>query len=134
VHGALLLLDHERDAELGQIAHDRLDVAPDVADLGELRRLHLEERRLRELGEPARDLGLPDAGRPDHDDVLGRDLVAQLLGHLLAAPAVAQCDRDGALRVGLADDVAVELGHHLARREALQLAHGSTFTVTWSLV
>src|SRR5882724_162010 len=40
--------------------------------------------------EPARHLGLPDAGRSDHDDVLRRDLVAQLLGHLLAAPAIAQ--------------------------------------------
>ena len=66
-----------RDRQLGQVADDRLDVAADVADLGELRRLHLDERRLRQLGEAARDLGLPDAGRPDHDDVLGRDLVAQ---------------------------------------------------------
>ena len=67
------------DGELDQVAHHRLDVAPDVADLGELRGLDLHERRLRELGEPARDLGLPDAGRADHDDVLRRDLVAQLV-------------------------------------------------------
>ena len=78
-HLALLLLGAPCcDGELGEVADDRLDVAADVADLGELRRLDLDERRLRELREPARDLGLPDAGRPDHDDVLGRDLVAQL--------------------------------------------------------
>ena len=36
---------------------------------------------------------------------------------LLAAPAVAQRDGDGALGVVLADDVAVELGDDLARGE-----------------
>ena len=114
----LLLLAHHRDGELGQVADDRLDVAADVADLGELRGLDLDEGRLRELGEPAGDLGLPDAGRADHDDVLRRDLVAQRLRHLLPAPAVAQRDGDGALGVALADDVAVELGDDLAGREA----------------
>src|SRR5581483_8231215 len=56
----LLLLAHHVDGELGQIANDRLDVAPDVADLGELRRLDLHERRLRELREAAGYLRLPD--------------------------------------------------------------------------
>jgi hypothetical protein len=63
------------------------------------------------VGQPRqapRDLGLADAGRPDHQDVLRRDLVAQRLGHLLAAPAVAQRDGDGALGGRLADDVLVE--------------------------
>ena len=124
-HLALLLLEHQRHADLGEVADDRLDVAPDVADLGELRGLHLEEGRLGHLREPAGDLGLPDAGRPDHDDVLGGDLVAQLLGHLLPAPAIAQRDRHRALRVVLPDDVAVELGDDLARREGAESAHGS---------
>ena len=75
---ARLLLAHHLDGELDQVADHRLDVAADVADLGELRRLDLDERRLRQLGQPARDLGLADAGRADHDDVLRRDLVAQL--------------------------------------------------------
>ena len=34
-----------RRDDLEQVAHDRLDVASDVADLGELRRLDLHERR-----------------------------------------------------------------------------------------
>ena len=72
-----LRLDHA-DAELGQVADHRLDVAADVADLGVLGGLDLQERRLRELGEPAGDLRLPDPGGADHDDVLRRDLVAQL--------------------------------------------------------
>ncbi len=81
------LLAHHVDAELHQVADHRLDVAPDVADLGELRRLDLDERRLREPREPARDLGLADAGRPDHQDVLRRDL----LGHLRRAASGAAC-------------------------------------------
>jgi hypothetical protein len=68
----------EPDRFLGQVAGDLLDVAADVADLGELGRLDLDERRVGELGQPAADLGLAAAGRADHQDVLGRDLVAQL--------------------------------------------------------
>ena len=84
-------------ADLDQVADDRVDVAADVADLGELGRLDLDERRVGEPREPARDLGLADAGRADHQDVLRRDLLAQRLGDLLAPPAVAQRDRDRAL-------------------------------------
>ena len=134
MHLALLLLGHEVHGEVGEVADDRLDVAPDVADLGELRRLHLEERGLRELREPARDLGLPDARRPDHDDVLRRDLVAQLGRHAQPPPAVAQRDGHGALGVALADDVAVELGDDLARREGADVAHGSVTSDTLSFV
>ena len=61
------------------------------------------------LRQPPRDLGLAHAGGPDHQDVLGRDLLAQRLGHLLPAPAIAQRDRDRALGGVLADDVFVEL-------------------------
>ena len=103
------------DADLDEIAHDLLDVAADIADLGELGRLDLEEGRAGELGEPARNLGLADAGRADHQDVLRQHLLAQLLVELQAPPAVAQRDRDRALGIGLADDEAVELGDDFAR-------------------
>ena len=103
--------------DLDEVADDLLDVAADIADLGELGRLDLEERRLGELRQPAGDLGLADAGRADHQDVLRQHLLAQLGGELLAAPAVAQRDGDGALGVVLADDEAVELGDDLARAE-----------------
>src|SRR5690606_28942921 len=76
----------------------------------------------RQLGQPPRDLGLPDAGRPHHDDVLGRDLVAQLALDPLAPPAVAQRDRDRALGLLLPDDVAVELAHDRGGREAGDLS------------
>ncbi len=132
-HLLALLFAHHVDRELGEVADDRLDVAADVADLGELRRFDLDERRLRELGQPARDLGLPDAGRADHDDVLRRDLVAQRFRHLHAAPAVAERDRDRPLRGALADDVAVELGDDLARGERRR-AHASSSIVSRSFV
>jgi hypothetical protein len=63
---------------LDQIAHDLLDIAADIADLGELGRLDLDEGRVGQLRQAAADLGLADAGRADHQDVLGRHLVAQL--------------------------------------------------------
>ena len=73
---ALLFLEHG-DADLGQIAHDRLDVATDVADLGELGGFDFEEWRLGQLGQAPGDLGLADAGGADHQDVLRQDLLGQ---------------------------------------------------------
>ncbi len=101
---------------LDQVADDRVHVAPDVAHFGELGRLDLHERRVREPREPARDLRLADPGGADHQDVLRRDLVPQRLGHLLAAPAVAQRNRDRALGGLLPDDMLVELGDDLLGR------------------
>jgi hypothetical protein len=65
---------------LDQIAHDLLDIAADIADLGELGRLDLDEWRVGQLRQAAADLGLAAAGGADHQDVLGRHLVAQLRG------------------------------------------------------
>jgi hypothetical protein len=98
-----------------QIADDAVDVAPDIADLGELRRLDLQEGRLGQLRQTTADLGLAHPCRPDHQDVLRIDLVAQIVAQLLAPPAVAHGDGDGALRVLLADDVAVKLRDDFAR-------------------
>ena len=75
-HAAHRLLAGLLDADLDQVAHDGVDVAAHVAHLGELGGLHLDERRVGEAREPARDLGLAHAGRPDHQDVLGRDFLA----------------------------------------------------------
>src|SRR5580700_9693174 len=109
-----LALARQRDGNLNEVAHDLLDVAADIADLGEFRRLDLEERRSGELGEAAGNLGLADAGRPDHQDVLRLYFLAQPLVELQPAPAVTQRDRHRALGVALADDEAVELGNDLA--------------------
>jgi hypothetical protein len=108
---------NERDADLDQIAHDLLDVPADIANLGELGRLDLEEGGLGELGESAGNLGLAHPGRADHQDVLGQHLFTHGLRQLLPAPAVAEGDGDGALGVVLADDEPVELGNDFAGGE-----------------
>ena len=124
LHVLALLLARLRDRDLDQVAHDLLDVAADIADLGELGGLDLDERRAGEPGEAAGNLGLADAGRSDHQDVLGQYLLAQLLVELQPPPAVAQRDRDRALGVGLADDEAVELGDDFAGRK---IGHGGCY-------
>ena len=111
---AALVVDHA-DRGFDQVAHHRLDVAADVADLGVFGRFDFDERRAGERRQPARDLGLADAGRTDHQNVLRRDFVAQILARAGAPVAVAQRDRDRALGLALADDVLVELGDDLAR-------------------
>ena len=102
----------EPDRLLDEVAGDLLDVAADIADLGELGRLDLDEGRVGELGQPAADLGLAAAGRPDHQDVLGSHFLAKAVLEPLPPPAVAQRHRDRALGLGLADDMLVEGGDH----------------------
>ena len=100
-----------------EVANDLLDVAADVADFRELRRLDFQEWRARKLGEPAGNFGLAAAGRPDHQNVFWQHLFAHGAGQLKAAPAVAQGDRHGAFGLILADDEAVEFGDDFAGRE-----------------
>ena len=52
-------------------------------------------------------------------------------GKLLPAPAIANGDGHGPLGVVLADDVPVQLGDDLSRR---QVAHGSSSTMMWVFV
>jgi hypothetical protein len=76
--------------DLDQIADDRVNFATDIADFGEFGGLDLDERRLGQARQAPGDLGLADAGGADHENVLRRDFLPQRLGHLHAAPAVAQ--------------------------------------------
>ena len=110
-----LLLARHLDGDVGQILDDRVDVAADVADLGELGGLDLDERRVGQPRQAARDLGLAARRRADHQDVLRRDFLAQRLLDLHAPPAVAQRDGHRALGGVLADDVLVELRDDLLR-------------------
>ena len=100
---------HQTEPNFEQVADDLIHIAADIANLGKFGRLDLDERRAGELGQAPRDLGLADAGRADHQDVLGQHLLAHLAFELLAAPTVAQGNGHSALGVALADDVAVEL-------------------------
>ena len=93
-HAAHRLLARLLHADLDQIAHDRVHVTADVADLGELRSFDLDEQGIGKPRQTARDLRLAHAGRADHQNVLRRDLRAHRLGDLLAPPAT-QRDRHG---------------------------------------
>ena len=117
LHVLALALADLGNRDLDEITHDLLDVAADIADLGEFRRLDLQERRVRQLGEAACDLGFADTGRADHQNVLRQHFLAQGTFELLPPPAVAQRDRDGALGIGLADDETVEFGNDFAGGE-----------------
>ena len=107
------LIAHHVHREPDEVAHHRLDVTAHVADLGELRCLDLDERRLRQPREPPGDLGLSDTGGADHQDVLWRHLLGQIRRQLLTPHPVAQRNRDGALRLRLRDDELVELSDDL---------------------
>jgi hypothetical protein len=132
LHANQLFVANEGDRRLDEVAHHRIDVAADVADLGELARFDLHERRLRQAGQAAGDLGLPDTSRPDEDDVLGRDVVTQLGWRVLATPAVAQRNGHRAFGGSLPDDVLVELSDDLAGREGS--AHQSSSKVKLEFV
>ena len=111
-----LPLPVELHRDVGEVANDGFDIAADVADLGELGGLDLDERSSGKTGEAASDLRLAHPGRPDHQDVLGSDLRTHLVFELHAPPPVAQCDRDRALGVGLTHDVLVQLVDDFSRR------------------
>ncbi|MNR06389.1 hypothetical protein D3C85_1224580 [compost metagenome] len=70
------LLAQQLDRGIGQVADDRLDITADITDFGELGRFDLDERGVGQFGQAAGDFGLADAGRADHQDVLGRDFNA----------------------------------------------------------
>ena len=120
LHVVLAVRAHHVDGHVHQVAHHRLHVAAHVAHLGELARLHLDEGRPREPRQPPRDLRLPHPGGADHDDVVGDDLLAQLVVHPLAPPAVAQGDGHRLLGLALPHDVLVQLRHDAAGGELVQ--------------
>lgn len=66
-------------AGLNQIADDALHVAADIADLGEFRRLNLDERRVHQPGQAARNFSLAYARRADHQDVFRHDFIPDFL-------------------------------------------------------
>jgi len=116
-HGSRPLPLEHVDGDVDQIPDDGVDIPPDVADLGELGRLDLQEGGLGQLGQSPRDFCLTDAGGTDHDDVLRGHLVPKVRGQSLPPPPVP--DRDGNRPLGrvLADDILIQLGDDLSRRQ-----------------
>jgi hypothetical protein len=104
------------DGAFDQVADDLFDVAPDIADLGELGGLDLDERRLGERASRRAISVLPTPVGPIIR-MFFRQTSSRRFFQLLAPPAVAQRDGDGALGVLLADDEAVEFGDDFAGAE-----------------
>ena len=67
-----------------------------------------------------------DPGRPNHEDVLRGYLFAHLVVELLAAPAVANRNRDSSFGFGLAHDVPVEFFDDLFRRQVFHFSSSIT--------
>ncbi len=111
------LLAHQTDRNLHKVTDNLLDIAADIAHLGELCRFHLDKGSASEFREAARNLGLADTCRADHQDVFRHHLFAHLAFKLLTPPAIAQGNCHCALGVLLTDDVAVEFGNDFAGRE-----------------
>ncbi len=121
------LFAHHVDGDIHQVADHGFHVAAHVADFGELAGLHFQKRRIGQLRQAARDLGLADARGADHEDVLGHHLLGHFGRQFLAADAVAQRDGHRALGFGLPDDVLIQLAHDFARRQFVEdglLIHG----------
>src|SRR6185312_16441774 len=110
--------------DLNQVADDLLDIPPDITYLGEFRRLDLKEWRAGQFRQPPCDLGLAATGRSDHQNVLRHHFLAHRRGQTQTAPSIAQRDGDGALRLRLTDNVAVEFGDDFAGRQIRHEARG----------
>ena len=114
------LVPHHVDRNIHQVADHGLHVAAHITDFGELARLHLHERRIRQLGQSARQFRLADPRRPDHEDVLRHHLIGHFRRQLLAADPVAQRDGDRALGFRLPDDVLIQFADDFARRQFVE--------------
>jgi len=112
----LAFLDHGH-CGLGEISDDGLDVAAHIPHFGKLCRLHLDERRFHQLRKPAGYLGLADAGRPHHKDILRRHFFRHLGREISPPDTVSQRNGDRLLCLLLAHDVPVEILDDPARRE-----------------
>ncbi len=119
-HGVHFVYLHHADRSLDQVADHRFDIAADIADLGELRCFDLDERRIDELRQASGDLGLPDAGRSDHKDILRYDLFFQFFAELLAAPAIAESNGNGLLRLCLPYNIMIKFLNDLSRCQFAQ--------------
>ena len=114
------LVANHVDRRFHQIADDRFYIAAHITDFGELAGFHLKKRRVGELGQTACQLSLADAGRSNHEDVLGHHILGHFGIELLTANAIAQRYRYGAFRFWLPNDVLVEFFDDLPGRELIE--------------
>ena len=109
-----LLLPGHFYGHIGQVANNGIHFSSNVSDLGEFGGFHFDEGRLGQPGQPSRNFSLADTGRTDHEDIFGRNLIAQLFADLAATPTIAQRNSDRPLGVVLPDDVFIQLFYDLS--------------------
>ncbi|KAF5033942.1 hypothetical protein DSECCO2_601370 [anaerobic digester metagenome] len=104
-----------------QIADDGFDIPSDIPYFRVLGRFNLYERGVGQLCNTAGDLRLSHPGGTDHNDILWRNLVADLQRQTLAAGAVANGDCNRPLCLLLSDYVLIKLFHYFGRLEFIKL-------------
>src|SRR5262245_53928947 len=107
----------QRNADFEQIANDLLNIASNIANFGKFGSLDLEKRGAGEPGKSAGNFGLSNPRWANHQNIFWKNFLAQLLIELQSPPTVAQCNRDRAFCIPLADDIAVKLRNDFAGRE-----------------
>src|SRR5450830_150077 len=103
------------DGNIGQIADDGVNILANVADLGELGGLDLDERRIGEPRQTPRDFGFTHTSRANHQSVLGSNFCTQAGLDLLAPPAIAQCNGHRPLGLLLANNVFIKFKNNFLR-------------------
>ncbi len=108
-----LFVLHQTERAFHQIAHHALYVLADVTDFGIFGCLYLNKRRFYEFGKAARDLCFADARRTFHDNIFGRDLLAQFRRKLRPSVSVSECNGNRLFRLVLPDNVLIEFVYDL---------------------
>src|SRR6266850_4138528 len=115
----LFLADHV-DRRFHQVAHHGFHIAADVTDFGIFGSLHLNKGTAGETCQAPRNFRFADAGRSDHQNIFRQDILCDFRRKLLAAHAVAERYRNGALGGVLADDILVQLRDNLPRSHVVE--------------
>ena len=98
-----------------EVADEILDIAADVAGLGKLGGIGLDERHTDQLGDAANEVRFPDAGWPHQHDVLLGVVALFFPVERLAHGVVVVAQRHAQHLLGfvLLDDIAVEMGFYV---------------------
>ena len=104
---------------LHEVTYHGIDISADITDFGKLRRLDLDKRRVHQLGEAARNLGLTTAGRSHHENVLRGDFFSHFLGKQTSPVAVSERDGYGFFRLLLSDDIFIQFRYDFFRRHTV---------------
>ena len=128
----IFLFPHKVDADLHEIAHHGFHIAAHIAHFRELGGLDLDEGSSAQLCQTAGYLGFAHTGGAHHDDVLGSDLITQLLRKMLTTPAVTDSNSDHALGLFLSHHKFIQFCHDFTRCECAHCISCASFDALFS--